>query len=303
MSRNIRHCGKYTNCRDPCENYPRREYVPCCPPPQDCLLVEAADAATGTPSSGPFRLNTFCNNRLRFWSQTLDITASPGSVLVNIEIPGGGVVGATGPTGPQGNIGPAGPQGNSGSTGPTGPQGNIGPTGAIVQGDTGPTGPTGPQGNIGPTGTIIPNEGFSLGQRINDNSSLTISINPLNLESSVTGVNNSYNNSLYNTTTDIATIQTTGIYDLSIFALLFNSASVAFTTVDINAIVDGTTSVLNVYREGIQPFDDLSICGGRTLTLTTGSTVQFSVDAIINRVTSISAASILITASLQLLST
>src|SRR6056297_2648296 len=279
MSRNIRHCGKYTNCRDPCENYPRREYVPCCPPPQDCLLVEAADAATGTPSSGPFRLNTFCNNRLRFWSQTLDITASPGSVLVNIEIPGGGVVGATGPTGPQGNIGPAGPQGNSGSTGPTGPQGNIGPTGAIV-----------------------PNEGFSLGQRINDNSSLTISINPLNLESSVTGVNNSYNNSLYNTTTDIATIQTTGIYDLSIFAVLANSASRAFTTVDINAIVDGTTSVLNVYREGIQPFDDLSICGGRTLTLTAGSTVQFSVDAISNLVDA-STVAILITASLQLLST
>ena len=46
--------------------------------------------------------------------------------------------GATGATGPQGDIGP------TGVTGPTGPQGEVGPTGV--------TGATGPQGEVGPTG-------------------------------------------------------------------------------------------------------------------------------------------------------
>lgn len=48
------------------------------------------------------------------------------------------IVGAQGPTGPQGDIG------EQGLEGPTGPQGDEGPTGP--QGDEGPTGPTGPQG-------------------------------------------------------------------------------------------------------------------------------------------------------------
>src|SRR6056297_3779765 len=98
-----------------------------------CLFnVESSDQPTGTPTSGP--LTVFCNDRLRFWSNTLDITVSPGSVLVNIEIPGGGTgIGSTGPTGP---------------TGPSGFQGDVGPTGS--QGDVGPTGPQGSPG--GPTG-------------------------------------------------------------------------------------------------------------------------------------------------------
>jgi Collagen triple helix repeat (20 copies) len=63
------------------------------------------------------------------------------------------VSGATGATGPAGNIGATGARGSTGATGSTGPQGatgsvgNQGSTGAI-----GSTGATGPTGNIGATG-------------------------------------------------------------------------------------------------------------------------------------------------------
>src|SRR6056297_2926423 len=152
------------NRSDSSRNHIRRLCVPYCPPPLDSFLVEAANTATGSATSGPFRLNTFSNDRLRFWSQTLDITTSPGSVLVNIEIPGGatgvGPPGPTGPTGAQGDIGPTGPSGAQGDIGPTGPsgaQGDIGPTGPSgAQGDIGPTGPSGAQGDIGPTGPTGP---------------------------------------------------------------------------------------------------------------------------------------------------
>ena len=64
-----------------------------------------------------------------------------------------GLLGPTGPTGPQGNIGPPGIIGPTGTSGSTGSSGPTGPTGH--QGDmglAGPTGPTGPTGNAGPTG-------------------------------------------------------------------------------------------------------------------------------------------------------
>jgi hypothetical protein len=85
--------------------------------------------------------------------------------------------GATGPTGPQGDIGPQGATGPQGEVGAQGPQGAIGPQGFQgevgaqgpqgfqgeqggigpqgpqgVQGDTGPQGPQGVQGEIGPQG-------------------------------------------------------------------------------------------------------------------------------------------------------
>src|SRR6056297_4305367 len=161
MSRNTYWSGKSKDCIwNSCQNYPSRKYVSrCLPPPKDSFLVEASNTATGSATSGPFRLNTFSNDRLRFWSQTLDITTSPGSVLVNIEIPGGstgiGSTGPTGPTGPSGFQGDVGPTGSQGDVGPTGPQGSPGgPTGP--QGDSGPTGPAGPtgiQGDTGPTGS------------------------------------------------------------------------------------------------------------------------------------------------------
>lgn len=69
--------------------------------------------------------------------------ASQTSVTVSFV---GSLLGATGPTGPQGNTGPTGATGPQGATGQTGPQG---PTGA-----TGATGPQGAQG-VAPTGALM----------------------------------------------------------------------------------------------------------------------------------------------------
>jgi hypothetical protein len=103
---------------------------------------------------------------VRMWDSNGD-TVDLGSVdridFYNQKDMAIGVLGATGPTGPQGSIGPtgtAGPQGSAGPTGTAGPQGSVGPTGtAGPQGSIGPSGgpqgsigPTGPQGSIGPTG-------------------------------------------------------------------------------------------------------------------------------------------------------
>ncbi len=75
---------------------------------------------------------------------------------VNGKLISGELVGATGPTGPQGiqgEIGPQGPQGEIGLTGPQGLQGETGPQGIQgIQGETGPTGPQGLQGETGLTG-------------------------------------------------------------------------------------------------------------------------------------------------------
>jgi len=71
-----------------------------------------------------------------------------------------GSQGATGTTGPQGDVGTAGatgPQGDTGAAGATGPQGDTGATGATgPQGDTGATGATGPQGADGAQGATGP---------------------------------------------------------------------------------------------------------------------------------------------------
>jgi len=58
--------------------------------------------------------------------------------------------GATGPTGPSGDIGLQGPTGSQGEIGPTGSQGEIGAPGA--NGTNGSQGPIGPQGVAGPVG-------------------------------------------------------------------------------------------------------------------------------------------------------
>ena len=66
-----------------------------------------------------------------------------------------GTVGATGPTGPQGDPGPegaTGPQGDPGPAGATGPQGLQGPQG--ITGTTGATGATGAAGPSGPSGPV-----------------------------------------------------------------------------------------------------------------------------------------------------
>lgn len=56
--------------------------------------------------------------------------------------------GATGPTGPKGDIGETGPQGPQGETGPKGDTGSTGP-----QGETGPQGPSGADGKTPVKGT------------------------------------------------------------------------------------------------------------------------------------------------------
>jgi len=273
-----------------CENYPRRECVPYCPPPQDCLLVEAANTATGTPSSGPFPLNTFCNNRLRFWSQTLDITASPGSVLVNIEIPGGSV-GATGPTGLQGPTGLTGVQGDS-PTGPTGAQGNTGPTGPT--GAQGNIGPAGPQGDIGPTGASIQNLGFSLRESL-DLTSAGIATSDLNLQISGLG---SYNTAgLYNTGTNRAIIPITGIYKLIVNARITANFRM---TVDITPFT--TTQILRVFTDSVlETGDVITKCARRTVALNAGESLGFNIHVFPSAASPLTS-SIDITASLQLLS-
>ncbi|SDY04078.1 collagen-like protein [Thermoactinomyces sp. DSM 45892] len=116
-------------------------------------------------SDGTVPLNF--GDTLNFISDTLEITVTPGSANVRLEVP----TGANGATGPQGNTGPQGPTGADGADGASGPQGNTGPQGPTgadgadgasgPQGNTGPQGPTGadgadgasgPQGNTGPQG-------------------------------------------------------------------------------------------------------------------------------------------------------
>lgn len=88
---------------------------------------------------------------LIFESDTLDITISEGSAVVDIEATGiTGATGATGPTGATGTTGATGATGVTGATGATGPTGATGVTG--VTGATGPTGATGVTGATGPTG-------------------------------------------------------------------------------------------------------------------------------------------------------
>jgi Collagen triple helix repeat (20 copies) len=72
-----------------------------------------------------------------------------------IRIAGGGVVGASGPTGATGINGATGPRGATGLTGPTGFTGPSGPIGAT--GPRGATGSTGPQGatGAGATGPLV----------------------------------------------------------------------------------------------------------------------------------------------------
>ena len=82
---------------------------------------------------------TFTNNNCNANCSCTPLVPQPIIVI--------GPTGATGATGPAGEIGPTGPAGEigpTGATGATGPAGEIGPTGA--------TGPTGPAGEIGPTG-------------------------------------------------------------------------------------------------------------------------------------------------------
>lgn len=66
----------------------------------------------------------------------------------------GGVAGATGPQGDQGEVGAQGSQGPSGPQGESGPQGSTGPSGPQGdQGEVGPQGSSGPQGAQGPQGS------------------------------------------------------------------------------------------------------------------------------------------------------
>jgi len=53
-----------------------------------CFFVETATGPTGPPSSGPFEVCS--GDTIRYWSQSIGITAMPGSVLVNFETQPGG---------------------------------------------------------------------------------------------------------------------------------------------------------------------------------------------------------------------
>ena len=92
--------------------------------------------------------------RILFWSETLDITVTPGSAIVNIE-DNRQVSGPTGPEGAKGDVGCRGPQGckgDQGEDGCRGPRGKRGCQGATGVGATGPAGADGRDGQQGPEG-------------------------------------------------------------------------------------------------------------------------------------------------------
>ncbi|MDQ0417802.1 hypothetical protein J2Z48_001986 [Croceifilum oryzae] len=138
------------------------------------FVVQGNSGASGTVPLG-------FGDTLNFISNALEISVTPGSANVRLDVPTGasgaianiiksildqfgftgltglaGTTGLTGVTGPQGDTGPLGPQGPQGDTGPLGPLGPQGDTGPLgpqgPQGDTGPLGPLGPQGDTGPLG-------------------------------------------------------------------------------------------------------------------------------------------------------
>lgn len=114
------------------------------------ILVEGSTGPSGPPN---YTETLNAGDTLRFYSSTLDIQVIPGSVLVGIEIPGGG--GGTGPTGPSGVDGVTGPTGAAGIVGANGATGPTGAAGAAgINGVTGATGAAGANGAIGPTGPI-----------------------------------------------------------------------------------------------------------------------------------------------------
>jgi len=89
-----------------------------------------------------------------------------------------GVIGDTGPQGPQGvsgDTGPQGPQGLQGDTGPQGPQG--------VSGDTGPQGPQGPSVNTFVTGGTYDSVSDTLGLVRNDSVTIGVSLSALTTQS------------------------------------------------------------------------------------------------------------------------
>ena len=124
--------------------------------PSSLFFVETGTGPTGPPSTGPFALNNL--ETIRFWSNTIDINAEEGSVLVNFEVLGfTGAQGDQGPQGADGVQGDQGPQGMGaqgfqGPQGADGVQGDQGPQGMGAQGFQGPQGADGVQGVQGPQG-------------------------------------------------------------------------------------------------------------------------------------------------------
>jgi len=113
---NTQLCGDVTNC----EGEPLYSW-----------FIEAATGPTGPPISGP--IEVLNRDTVRIYSNSLDINTTPGSVLVDIELPTG--MASTGPTGITGATGEDGLDGATGATGATGTAGKNGLNGA-----TGPTG-------------------------------------------------------------------------------------------------------------------------------------------------------------------
>jgi hypothetical protein len=80
-------------------------------------------------------------------NNTMDVTVTPGSVIIGIDINERVIAALTGATGP------AGTDGATGEPGPTGPEGPQGIQG--VTGEAGPTGATGADGATGPAGGAV----------------------------------------------------------------------------------------------------------------------------------------------------
>ena len=203
-----------------------------------------------------------------------------------------GVTGPTGPQGPSGNdgsdgvtgpTGSQGPSGNDGSTGATGPTGNTGPTGI-----TGATGSTGLPGATGTTGVTGPQ-----GDPATDDQTLSVSGNNLSISggNTVTLPAGSSGDSdwtesggnMYNTTANFVGIgtntpseklevdgkikatqlqQTNGAVSGHVLASDHNGNGV---WIPGNSILGAGDQTLNISG------NDLSISGGNTVTLPTGS--------------------------------
>lgn len=123
--------------------------------PTEAGCLGCNDDGATLPGVGSGASNGFQSGPLRV--VTTDSAGVLGSMSTADFVATYGLIGATGPQGPQGTtgpIGPQGPQGLLGPLGPQGPQGLLGPQGSIgPQGPQGLQGVAGPQGLQGPAGT------------------------------------------------------------------------------------------------------------------------------------------------------
>ena len=209
-----------------------------------------------------------------------------------------GIQGATGPTGPQGlqgiqgATGPTGPQGLQGiqgATGPTGPQGLQG-----IQGATGPTGPQGLQGIQGATGPTGPDGSISAyGEKYTEATNpITLEANTqtqVPLESNGPGSNVSYD------TTNVLTINDTGVYQID---FLLNASPSAATTLTAavrqnNTNITGTLITLTTDTDDNALFTasaitnlnandqiDLTVTSSNAVTLTFGDNTSIKLSVI-----------------------